>query len=117
MNKPNSSLSQFIEEYPLYSKFGTDQPIEAADLDNLVFNFFCKKEKELQPFRLTSATRNGNDAHQGHHHSSSEGSAIDFTEIFTGICQSCEGDKVNIIINGSGQKEKPKYFIRKIGQY
>jgi hypothetical protein len=121
MNKPNSSLSQFIEEHPLYSKFGTDQPIEAADLENLVFNFFCKHEKEVQPFRLGSATHNGN-SHPGSTsapivQSLNEGAIIDFTQMFTGVCQSCEKYHVNIIISGVTQKEKPKYFIRKIGQY
>lgn len=121
MNKPNSSLSQFIEEYPLYSKFGTDQPIEAADLNNLVFNFYCKHEKEIQPFRLSATT------HNGHAHNSAafntipdssiEGARIDFTQLFTGVCQSCEKYHMNIIISGASQKEKPKYFIRKIGQY
>jgi hypothetical protein len=52
MNKPASSLSQFIEEYPLYTKFGINQPIEAADLGNLTFNFFCKNEKEIRLFKL-----------------------------------------------------------------
>lgn len=119
MNKPNSSLSQFIEEYPLYSKFGTDQPIEAADLNNLVFNFFCKQEKEIQPFRLTTPIHNGN-IHSAFTHvpdSLSEGAIIDFTEMFTGICQSCEKYTINLIISGASQKEKPKYFVRKIGQY
>ncbi len=119
MNKPGSSLSQFIEEYPLYSKFATDQPIEAADLNNLAFNFFCKKENEIQPFRLRSTSSNGID----HSVSSisvkttAEGSKVDFTEMFSGICQSCENYQVNIVISGATQKERPKYFIRKIGQY
>jgi len=121
MNKPNSSLSQFIEEYPLYSKFGVDQPIEAADLNNLAFNFFCKKEKEIQAFRLEPILHNSN----GIKHNGSfspdgyltEGSIVDFTEMFTGVCQSCESYKIKIIISGASQKEKPKYFIRKIGQY
>lgn len=113
MNKPNSSLSQFIEEYPLYSKFGTDQPIEPADLNNLAFNFFCKTEKGIQPFRLAATIHNGV-AHNGH---SAKETAVDFTEMFSGICQSCESYKVNIIISGATQKENPKYFIRKIGQY
>jgi hypothetical protein len=117
MNKPNSSLSQFIEEYPLYSKFGTNQPIVAADLNNLAFNFFCKHEKEIQPFRLGTAIHNGK-THPAHIPDSlSEGAVIDFIEMFTGICQSCEKYHVNIIISGASQKEKPKYFIRKIGQY
>jgi hypothetical protein len=93
MNKPNSSLSQFIEEYPLYSKFGTDQPIEAADLNNLAFNFFCKKEKEIQPFRLEPIVHNGNGVDHPDSASSSvnghlaEGAIIDFTEMFSGVCQ------------------------------
>jgi hypothetical protein len=114
MNTPGSSLSQFIEEYPLYSRFGTDQPIEAADLDNLAFNFFCQKEKEVQPFRLTIPSSNGNDippSSQLHH------SAEGFTGIFTGVCQSCEEYKIAIIISSANQEEKPRYFIRKIGQY
>ena len=37
--------------------------------------------------------------------------------MFTGVCQSCVTYTVNIIISGGNQKEKPKYFIRKIGQY
>jgi hypothetical protein len=111
-------LSQFIEEYPLYSKFGTDQPLEAAELSNLAFNFFCKQEKEIQPFRLTATIHNGA-AHSFTHvpDSLTEGAIIDFTEMFTGICQSCEKYTMNIIISGASQKEKPKYFIRKIGQY
>jgi hypothetical protein len=118
MNKPNSSLSQFIEEYPLYSKFGTDQPIEAADLNNLVFNFFCKVENEIQPFRLGTTFHNNVD-HPAPvrpiHQAIAE--ETDFTEMFTGICQSCEKFKMNIIICGESQHEKPRYFIRKIGQY
>jgi hypothetical protein len=121
MNKPNSSLSQFIEEYPLYSKFGTDQPVEAADLNNLAFNFFCKHEKEIQPFRLGAAVHNGKthpaSASAAIPDSLSEGAVIDFIEIFTGVCQSCERYHVNIVISAVSQKEKPKYFIRKIGQY
>jgi hypothetical protein len=120
MNKPNSSLSQFIEEYPLYSKFGIDQPIEAVDLNNLAFNFFCKKEKEIQPFRLEAVIHNGN----GVEHPTaaingylSEGIVTDFTEMFSGVCQSCLSYKASIIISGGTQKEKPKYFVRKIGQY
>jgi hypothetical protein len=112
MNTPNSSLSQFIEEYPLYSKFGTDQPIVAADLNNLAFNFFCKNEKEIQPFRLEATMYNG----VGKHHDAEE-AAVDFTEMFSGVCQSCTDYKVNIVISGASQKDKPKYFIRKIGQY
>src|SRR5258705_11349121 len=118
MNKPNSSLSQFIEEFPLYSKFGTDQPIEPSDLNNLVFNFFCKSENEVQPFRLEPNT------HKDHSNngsliarSSPEGSVVDFTELFSGVCQSCVKYRVSIIISGASQKDSPKYFIRKIGQY
>jgi hypothetical protein len=111
MNKPNSSLTQFIEEYPLYSKFGTDQPIEAADLNNLAFNFFCKHEKEVHPFRLQAIGHNNNGKHQ------LPGGTVDFTEMFAGVCQSCVTYTVNIIISGASQDEKPRYFIRKIGQY
>ncbi|MFI5128478.1 MAG: hypothetical protein ACHQFX_00745 [Chitinophagales bacterium] len=111
MNKHNSSLTQFIEEYPLYSKFGTDQPIEAADLNNLAFNFFCKHEKEIQPFRLQAIAQNNNGKLQ-----LPEGTA-NFTEMFTGVCQSCVTYTVNIVISGASQEEKPRYFIRKIGQY
>jgi hypothetical protein len=113
MSTPGSSLSQFIEEYPLYSRFGTDQPIEAADLDNLAFNFFCQKEKEVQPFRLSIPSSNGNGIHpssQPHH------SAEGFTEIFTGVCQSCEEYKITVVINAASGEEPPRYFIRKIGQ-
>jgi len=121
MNKPNSSLSQFIEEYPLYSKFGVNQPIEAADLNNLAFNFYCKEEKEVQPFRLYADFHyNAHSSFSGNgsrNISLSAESKLDFTEMFTGICQSCERYKVNIVINGVTQKEYPNYFIRKIGQY
>jgi hypothetical protein len=120
MNKPNSSLSQFIEEYPLYLKFAVDQPIEAADLDNLAFNFYCKQEKQMEPFRLLADSPRNLHSFAGNgsrHHSLSTESKIDFTEMFTGVCQSCESYKVNIIINGATQKEQPNYFIRKIGQY
>ena len=120
MNKPNSSLSQFIEEYPLYVKFGVDQPIEAADLDNLVFNFYCKQEKAAEPFRLLADSPRNLHSISGNgsrHHSLSAESKIDFTEMFTGICQSCQSYKVNIIINAATQREQPNYFIRKIGQY
>jgi len=121
MNKPNSSLSQFIEEYPLYSKFGVDQPIEAADLDHLAFNFHCKEEREIQPFRLIAelpANIHSSFSANGTQNSSlSADSKIEFTEMFTGICQSCERYKIRVIINGATQKDLPKYFIRKIGQY
>lgn len=121
MNKPNSSLSQFIEEYPLYSKFSVDQPIEAADLNNLAFNFYCREEKEIQPFRLIADfhnnARSSFSGNGSRNISLSAESKIDFTEMFTGICQSCERYKVNIVINGATQKEYPNYFIRKIGQY
>jgi len=121
MNKPNSSLSQFIEEYPLYSKFGVNQPIEAADLNNLAFNFYCKEEKEVQPFRLIADFHyNAHSSFSGNgsrNISMSAESKIDFIEMFTGICQSCERYKVNFVINGATQKEYPNYFIRKIGQY
>ncbi len=113
MNTPGSSLSQFIEEYPLYSRFGTDQPIEAADLDNLAFNFFCQREKEVQPFRLTIPSSNGNGIHppaQLHH------SAEEFTGIFTGVCQSCGEYKITVVVNGASTEDPPRYFIRKIGQ-
>lgn len=113
MNKPASSLSQFIEEYPLYLKFGTNQPIEAADLDNLTFNFFCKNEKDIRLFKLETAVHNGISQTSN----SNEEAIVDFTEMFAGICQHCQDYKVNIIISGGTQKEKPKYFIRKIGQY
>ncbi|HET6996501.1 MAG TPA: hypothetical protein VFI06_16010 [Chitinophagaceae bacterium] len=113
MNKPGSSLSHFIEEYPLYSRFGTDQPIEAADLDNLAFNFFCQKEKEVQPFRLIIPSSNGNGIHPPQQHHSAEG----FTVIFHGVCQSCEEYKITVVINGASREESPRYFIRKIGQY
>ena len=117
MNKHHSSLSQFIEEYPLYSKFGIDQPIEAADLNHLAFNFFCKNEKQIQPFRLEATVHNGV-VHSGTAvNSLNGGTAIDFTEMFSGICQSCISYKVKIIISGASQDEKPKYFVRKIGQY
>jgi hypothetical protein len=114
MNTPGSSLSQFIEEYPLYSRFGTDQPIEAADLDNFAFNFFCQKEKEVQPFRLTIPSFNGNDIHAS---SQLDHLAGGFTGIFNGVCQSCGEYKIVIVINSGHQEEKPRYFIRKIGQY
>jgi hypothetical protein len=111
MNKPHSSLSQFIEEYPLYANFGTDQPIDPADLDKLAFNFFCKHENNTQPFRLYIVDQVRTD-----HNKSTNGSPLDFTEMFTGICQSCLNYKIKIVINGSSQAEKPKYFIRKVGQ-
>jgi hypothetical protein len=119
MNKPASSLSQFIEEYPLYLKYGVNQPIEAADLNNLAFNFFCKNEKAIQPFKLEAAAHNGM-AHTGATNGrgyTTEGTTVDFTEMFSGVCQSCQSYKANIIISGGTQQEKPKYFIRKIGQY
>ena len=122
MNKTVSSLSQFIEEYPLYSKFGVNQPIEAADLAGLEFNFFCNNEKQIQLFKLAAAKHNGV-AHPGSVSPGvsrvhlPEGAIIDFTELFSGICQSCGNYKISLIISGGTQNENPKYFIRKIGQY
>jgi hypothetical protein len=119
MNTPNSSLSQFIEEYPLYSKFGTDQPVEAADLGNLAFNFYCKNENEIQPFRLEPMAYNNGSTIPGSSHTGHKitGASVDFTEMFSGICQSCLQYRINITISGGSQPEKPKYFLRKIGQY
>ena len=120
MVKPPSTLSQFIEEYPLYSQFGTAQPIEATDLNNLAFNFFCKNEKGIQPFRLEPIIHNGNGLEHSPaptNGSPAEETVAGFTEMFSGICQSCLNYKVNIIINVGSQNEQPKYFVRKIGQY
>jgi hypothetical protein len=111
MTRPLSYLSEFLEEYPLYSKFGTDQPAVAEDLDGLHFNFHCKKEKATRGFMLKATGSS----------SSRKQTLLDsqpaFTEMYTGICQSCEDYKVDIIINGGTQEEHPKYFLRKIGQY
>lgn len=115
MDKPNSSLSQFIEEYPLYVKFGIDQPAEIADLSNLAFNFFCGEEKEVQPFRLSVGLPAA--IEPMHNGSPLETGKTSFTEIFTGICRSCESYKIKIVINAAVQKESPKYFLRKIGQF
>src|SRR3970040_1885633 len=120
---PLSYLSEFLEEYPLYSKFGINQPAEVSDLNGLQFNFFCKNENEFHFFKLEQAS-----AHNGIQNKSTiddlsrkdqfaENTKIDFTEIFIGTCQSCKAYKINLIISGGSQKEKPKYFLRKIGQY
>jgi hypothetical protein len=116
MNVPNprSSLAGFLSEYPLYSKFGINQPIEAADLDKLEFEFFCKNENAMHNFRLEAGMQNGNGRHVT---DCVEGAIVDFTEIFSGICQSCKEYKIDIILSGGTQKETPKYFIRKIGQF
>ena len=119
-----SYLSEFISEYPLYSKFGIDQPLQVEDLNNLEFNFLCKNEEKIQPFRLEAtsyrvlARFNSNGAAEAipHGHLMEETNA-GFTEMFSGVCQSCKNYKVTITVSSGTQKEKPKYFIRKIGQY
>lgn len=110
--RPRSSLSEFLAEYPLYSKFGVNQPIEAADLVKLEFDFFCKNENGIQDFRLEVNSQHGNGVSL-----SPNAEQLDFTEMFSGFCQSCKSYKVDIILSGGSQKEKPKYFIQKIGQY
>src|SRR5689334_11159356 len=105
MSKPSCSLSQFIEEFPLYVKFETDQPLTPGDLDNLAFNFFCKPENEVQPFRLEAASHGTN--HK------KENSPVEFTEIYSGVCQSCLQYRIAVVINADTQKDKPKYFVRK----
>lgn len=122
---PQSSLSEFLADSPLYSKFGTDQPVEAADLNNLEFNFLCQNENKIQTFRLEAtsynvlARFNSNcvaEAMTQPGHLFDETNA-EFTEMFAGICQTCKNYKVTIVISSGTQREKPKYFIRKIGQY
>jgi hypothetical protein len=112
-----------LEGYPLYSKFGINQPAEASDLDGLQFNSFCKREHEHHFFTLEPASK-----YNGIHTESidpeiaitdpfAEDAKIDFTEMFVATCQSCRAFKINMIISGGTQKDKPKYFLRKIGQY
>jgi hypothetical protein len=119
---PLSYLSQFLEEYPLYSKFGINQPAEVTDLNGLQFNFFCKNENEFHFFKLEPVSNhNGIDTKQiadGRSYPDHSADArINFTEMFIGTCQSCKAYKINIVISGGTQKEKPKYFLSKIGQY
>jgi hypothetical protein len=111
-----SYLSEFLSEYPLYSLFGTDQPLEAVDLDNLQFNFFCQNENRNRIFKLRATSYNI--LHKrGNHLASINDRPAGFTEMYSGNCQSCEAYTIYITLNAGTQTEKPKYFIRKIGQY
>jgi hypothetical protein len=120
---PLSYLSEFLEEYPLYSKFGINQPAEVSDLNGLQFNFFCKNENEYHFFKLEPAsdhngihTKQITDETSQPDQSASE-ARINFTELFAGTCQSCKRYAIKLTISGGTQREKPKYFLQKIGQY
>jgi hypothetical protein len=117
---PLSYLSEFLEEYPLYSLFGIDQPAEPGDLDQFQFNFYCENERENHFFSLSLIASDPEIASRQTApvpHYSADNRQSHFTALYTGRCQSCKRYSVSMVISGASQAGKPHYFLRKIGQF
>jgi hypothetical protein len=117
-------IINFIESYPLYTKFEVSEFLEAEDIDNIRINLFCKKENKNQTFKLEATSDEM--ANKGRMFTSTLApdyiaaeEIVDFTENYIGLCQSCEDYKINVIINGFTEYDKKtgkKFYLKKIGQ-
>jgi hypothetical protein len=146
-------LNIFLQEYPLYREFLAVEKYEnycegytnPLDIQGQTFDYYCDLEKDIKTFELIVPEKSRNfwgekPGHQIPEELFNEEHKLNFIEHFTGICKSCNKNKVEFLLkissddvvsksklpsinriienNKKGIVEiKPSIYIQKIGVY
>lgn len=130
----NREISKFLSEAPLYKKQETLIELYGPnDMAGYTFNSFCENEKEIQTFELEvfpeSAQLYAKSVSERPFNlgNTIEPPKVNYTQHYRAKCKSCNKYYRDIIINVFTEipysayrktgDDKPKFYLRKIGQY
>jgi hypothetical protein len=132
----NKEITKFISDAPLYKKIETSLELYGpSDIQGCTFNSFCEHEKENQTFELEvypeSAMFLANSLSERPFFVPSgqtiEPKKVNYTQHYRAKCKSCKIYYRDIIINIFTEtpyshvrregENRPKFYLRKIGQY